>query len=125
MKLCGRQIVNKIFFIFQDADETWPKDDGLPNGVAIAIADLVDCRLMTKQDEPRCFVQYREPWIEERPCVTPSGLKGVKFIKKELWCWVFENVEEIEPFEINGKQGWATLTEEEKVKIKIKAHSKG
>ena len=79
------------------------KDEEVPNGVAIAIAELVDCRKMEPRDRMKCFVN----WHHSR------------------WCWIFENVEAIEPFEIKGKQGWAILTEEENLKIKIlKSHTK-
>lgn len=73
------------------------KEDEVPNGVAIAIANLVDCRKMEPKDRAKCFVN-----------MSPSR-----------WCWIFENVEAIEPFEMKGKQGWAILTEEDKLKIKI------
>ncbi len=68
-------------------------------GCAIAIGDLVDCRPMTKEDADKCFVGYNED--------------------KKLWCWIFENVRKIEPFQIRGKQGWGILDEETKSKIKI------
>ena len=70
-----------------------------PLGMAIAIGDLVDCRPMTKEDADKCYVRYRED------------------IK--LWCWIFENIRAIEPFEIRGKQGWGILDEQTKSKIII------
>ncbi len=66
-------------------------------GKAIAIDDLVDCRPMTKEDEDKCFVEYRQ----------------------DRYCWIFDNVKPIEPFPIKGKQGWTILDEETKDKIKI------
>lgn len=69
----------------------------LPMGQAIAIGNLAGCRRMTRADEDRCFVEYRP----------------------ELWCWIFEEVQPIELFEIKGKQGWAILDAETKSKIKI------
>ncbi len=95
-KICGAKIFSKIFSLFNIDPDNWPHVK-LPMGKAIAIGDLVDCRKMTPQDEDRCFVEYND----------------------QRWCWVFENVEAIEPFEIKGKQGWAILSEEEKLKIKI------
>lgn len=72
-------------------------------GQAIAIADLVDCRLMTPDDEDATFVEYWHPNAD-----TGIGKR---------YCWVFENVKPIEPFEIKGKQGWAILDAETKAKI--------
>jgi hypothetical protein len=86
--------------------------DTLPLGYPIAIGDIVDCRPMTKEDEDKCFVAYREPWEHISP-------KTGKKTTKRLYCWVFENVREIEPLFWKGKQGWAVLDEETKAKIKI------
>ena len=69
----------------------------LPTGMAIAIADLVDCRKMEKYDEDKCYVQYHH----------------------ELYCWIFENVQAIEPFPYKGSQGWSILDQATKDKIKI------
>jgi len=88
-------------------------EDILPNGFAIAIANLVDCRPMTKQDEDKCFVAFKEPWVHISP---KTGKKTIK----RLWCWVFEDVQPIEPFHYKGKQGWAILTPDIIEKIKIK-----
>jgi hypothetical protein len=85
-------------------------------GSAIAISVLVDCRPMTKEDEDKCYVRYREPWTEER---VNKKTGKVKIIHKQLWCWVFEKVKPIQPFQIDGKQGWAILTDEEKNKIRV------
>lgn len=67
------------------------------NGYAVAIGDLVDCRPMTKKYEDACFVRY---------------IPG-------LWCWIFKNVQAMEPFPIKGKQGWSILDEETIGKIKV------
>lgn len=67
------------------------------SGQAIAIAELVDCRPMTKDDEDKCFVEYREG----------------------LYCHVYKNVREIEPFDWKGTQGWRELTWEMKQDIKL------
>lgn len=58
------------------------------NGYAICIGDLVGCRPMEPKDEDICFVRYR-----------PG-----------LWCWVFANVQSVEPFPYKGKQGWVKLS---------------
>jgi hypothetical protein len=76
---------------------TEPSCYNLPKGKAIAIADLVRCRLMQPGDAPLCYVEYR-----------PG-----------LWCWVFENVQAIQPFPWKGKQGWSILDDATKAKIKI------
>lgn len=68
----------------------------LPLGKAIAVGELTDCRPMTEEDADKCFVAYREG----------------------LWCWVFENVRPIHPFDFKGKQGWGILDNETKQKIK-------
>lgn len=75
------------------------------NNVAIAIGNLIDCRQMLKEDERRCFVQYKEPWQE-------WSEKRQKFIEKRLWCHVYENVRRVKPFEIKGAQKWKKLTPE-------------
>lgn len=65
-------------------------------GKAIAIGNLVDCRLMYLNDEEKCFVKYNP----------------------NLWCHIYENVRPIEPFEWKGSQGWRKLDEETINKIK-------
>lgn len=72
-----------------------PLDEPLPHGMAIAVATLVDCREMTKADEAACFVEYCEPWIDE---------KGKE---KRLWCHIYENVRPIQPFPWKGSQGFS------------------
>lgn len=71
--------------------------NSLPSGEAIAIGDLVSCRPHTLQDMRKSFVNH----------------------DANLFSWVFENVQQIEPFEIKGKQGWDILTPEIIAKIKI------
>ena len=68
-----------------------------PNGMAIAVGELIDCRPMTKDDEDACFVEY---W---------NG----------LWCHVYKNVRPIEPFPLKGSQGWRKLDDEIISKIKF------
>lgn len=60
------------------------------NGTAIGIGRLVDCRLMKKSDEDKCFVQY----------------------SPDLWCHIYQEVKAIEPFPWKGSQGWRKLTKE-------------
>lgn len=91
--ISGQQTRYRIYEVLN----TEPSCFNLPKGQAIAIADLVDCRPMTKEDEDICFVEYR-----------PG-----------LYCWVFENVQAIEPFPFKGKQGWSILDEESAAKIKV------
>lgn len=77
------------------------------NGYAIAIGRLVDCRPMTKEDEDKCFVAYREPWVDGNEK------------QRQLYCHVYEDVKAIEPFPWKGSQGWTELDEETKSKIKF------
>jgi hypothetical protein len=77
--------------------ETLKDEEDIPNGVAIGIGDLIDCRKMLPEDRNKCFVGWH-----------PSR-----------WCWVFDNVQPIEPFQIKGKQGWGVLDDETKTKIKV------
>ncbi len=60
-----------------------PKIPGFPSGQAIAIATLVDCRPMTKQDE-----------VEACCKVYPGA-----------YSWVLEDIRAIEPFDVKGKPG--------------------
>lgn len=67
-------------------------------GYAIAIGELVDCRLMTIEDEKKCYTTYRQG----------------------LYCHVYDNVRPILPFKIKGSLGWMNLDVDTKLKIKIK-----
>lgn len=67
------------------------------HGFAIAIGKLVDCRPMTPEDADACFVAYR------------TG----------LWCHIYEDVQAIEPIPWKGAQGWRTVPDDVKSKIKI------
>ena len=60
------------------------------NGNAFAVAELVDCRPMTKADEANCFVKHKEG----------------------LYCHVYENVKRIKPIPFKGTQGWQTVKPE-------------
>lgn len=88
--------------------------DLFQKGVAIAVGRLVDCRLMTKEDEDKCFVKYCEPWIEEHE---NKKTGKVKLVEKQLWCHIYEDVKAIELFPWKGSQGWTRVTEEQKSKI--------
>ncbi len=72
-------------------------------GQAIGIGWLADCRRMTPSDEAKTFVKFK--------------------IEQVRYCWVFENVQPIEPFEWSGSQGWTILTDEQKDKIKVLTHT--
>ena len=90
MTISGRNQFDRMNTILQDGEAAI-------TGKAIAIGDLVDCRRMTLRDADKCFVEFHA----------------------SRWCWIFENVQAIEPFEIKGKQGWAILDEATKNKIHI------
>jgi len=110
ISISGYQTHDKIKEVFGHTKHTMLSQLFLPNGCPIAIGNLIDCRPMTKQDEDKCFVRFREPWVE---------LTQTKTLHKRLYCWIFADVQKVEPFEIKGKQGWAILDEETKAKIKI------
>lgn len=88
------------------------------NEYAIAIGNLVHCREMHKADEYKCFVNYREPWIEERISKKTGKIRRVKM---KLYCHIYENVRAIEPIPWKGSQGWREVPEEIKQTIKILA----
>lgn len=71
------------------------KTSQLPRGVAIAIGRLTASRPLQVLDLPKAFV------------ANPVG----------LYAHFYDEVTPIEPFEIKGKQGWWTLTDEVKNKI--------
>jgi hypothetical protein len=60
-----------------------PKRHGLPTGVALAIADVIDCRPMTKADEPAACCD----------------------IYPKAWSWVLANVRAIDHFKVKGQLG--------------------
>lgn len=59
-------------------------------GKAIAVGRLVDCRKMVKEDEDKCFVQFREG----------------------RYCHVYENVIKIMPFYWKGTTRWKNVPDE-------------
>ena len=67
-------------------------------GKAIAIGYLSECRMMRESDADRCFVLFN----------------------RGIYCYIFEHVQQIEPFEWKGTQGWKTLTHEQKQLIQLK-----
>jgi hypothetical protein len=66
-------------------------------GKAIGIGKLIDCRLMTKEDEEKCFVDFH-----------PG-----------LFCHVYENVLPILPFKWEGSQKWRIVSDEIKNSIRL------
>lgn len=114
-KLQTGNIQDKLYPLFHLQDPWGHMMKELPNGKAIAIGKLVDCRPMTKADEEACYVEYQEPWIEPKKTKGPVS----SLIEKRLWCHVYEDVHAIEPFDWKGKQGWSTLTWEDRKKIII------
>lgn len=85
-------------------------------GKAIAIGCLVNTWEMRPQDEDRCFVQYKKPWLET---VTSKTTGKTKQVTKRLYCHEYADVMPIKPFEWKGKLGFSNLTEEQKKKIVI------
>jgi hypothetical protein len=66
-------------------------------GKAIAIGKLTDCRHMLESDAEKCFVLFN----------------------RGTYCYVFEQVQRIEPFDWKGTQGWKILSDEEKQLIRV------
>ena len=66
-----------------------------PVAKAIAVGNLIQCRPMVKEDEDACFVRWRD----------------------ELWCWVFDEVRPIKPFDWKGQLGLTELGQHIKDKI--------
>lgn len=64
-------------------------------GVALGIGRLIECRLMEKQDEEICFVNFTEG----------------------LYCHIYEEVVPIVPFKIKSKLGLFELQQEDINKI--------
>jgi hypothetical protein len=56
-------------------------------GKALSIGFLSYSRKMKLEDEDKCFVEYYP----------------------DLYCWEFDTVRSIEPFDYKGKQGWTLL----------------
>lgn len=115
MSISGETQMERIMKILPEPKGNFYLDDFqkyFQKGVAIAVGNLVDVRLMTKEDEDKCFVKYYAPWIEER-----ETLNGIKKVEKKLWCHIYEDVKAIKPFPWKGSQGWTRVTEEHKSKI--------
>lgn len=74
------------------------KNEKIELGSAIAVGKLVDCRVMTPEDEKKCFVKY-----------SPN-----------LYCHIYEDVKAIEPFNLKGQIGWMNINDEILNKIKYK-----
>lgn len=67
------------------------------SGIAIAVGKLIDCRLMRKEDEDKCFVEFYP----------------------DLFCHVYSNVKPIKPIIWKGTQGWKEVTEDIKRTIEV------
>lgn len=110
MDISGISETQRIFTSLNDA--------GIkePTGMAIAIGRLVHCRPMTKQDEKDCYVQYFEPWTEQK-----ENKRGfIIHREKRLYCHIYEDVRAIVPFEWKGTQGFQTLNYSTISKIRYK-----
>lgn len=64
-----------------------PIIEGLPNGVAVATATIVGCRLMTIEDE------------DEAQCQMSEG----------RYAWLLKDINPIVPFKVTGQQGFFTV----------------
>ena len=66
-------------------------------GKAIAVGYLSECRLMQEADSKKSFVKFN----------------------RGIYCYVFEHVQPIKPFNWQGSQGWKTLTSEQRQLIEL------
>jgi hypothetical protein len=87
---------DREFFRINEKFDDWTRV--CLDGQAFALGRLIDCRPMRVQDENACFAQYR-----------PG-----------LFCHVYRDVREIEPFPCKGAQKWGTVGPEYKALIKFK-----
>jgi hypothetical protein len=91
-RICGKRVwdrlISNISFGIMDMK--------YGHGNAIAIGRLVDCRPMEPEDEDACFVQYHP----------------------DLYCHIYEDVQRIEAFPWKGKQGWSTLKDADRFRIR-------
>lgn len=85
---CGNRLAAEIAGICPDQ----------PQGMAIAIGNLVDCRPLSPNDAH--FIQWSPGWAQ-------------------LWGWHFENVTLIEPFAFKGQVGLPRVGDEAKRKIRL------
>lgn len=79
-----------------------PEGEHLMNvnmGHAIAVGELVDCRMMREEDQDKCFVEWNS----------------------DLYCHVYKDVRAIDPFMFPGQQGWKKLEQEFINSIKYKS----
>lgn len=70
--------------------------EAIPIGCALGIADLVGCRPMEPADATEAFIRWH--W--------------------RRYCWIFENVQPIQPFYYKGHQGWRIIPPEVRAQIK-------
>ncbi len=103
LRISGEEQLRRIeLFIGSD----WRVNKNILNGCAIMLGRLVDCRLMAKEDENKCFVKYREPWLEERVSKKTGKRKTVKV---SLYCHIYEDIKSIQPIPYEGAQGWRKI----------------
>lgn len=92
--LSNTDVLNNIERILKQEPTRWLK------GYALCVADLVEVRLLTLEDEPMAFVN----------CIGAKvDIVNKKDVVKNQWALVFNNVTRIEPFQFKGKQGVGIL----------------
>jgi hypothetical protein len=84
---CGQELMSEIALHCPEQ----------PQGVAIAIGELVDCRPIRPEDAH--FINYHRGW-------------------GHMYGWHFENMMAIQPFPHKGQQGMPRLSQETKNKIR-------
>ena len=86
-QICGPEQIARMSALFNRKLNIDSLEDHLPNGVAIAIGRLVDCRPMNPGDENSCFVKYYP----------------------DLFCHIYKHITPIDPLEFKGSQGWKSI----------------
>lgn len=81
--ICGHHQLNRITALISHKEAEMYAN----RGKALKVGMLVGCRPMNKEDEDKCFVEYHST----------------------LWCHIYTNVRNIEPFPWKGSQGWRTV----------------
>lgn len=68
------------------------------NGSGLGFGDLVEVRLLTKEDEPKAFVKFKGERV-----VQDKNFEIKTYVQ---WALIFENLERVTPFTFDhGKQG--------------------
>lgn len=83
--------------LWEEITDTDPHSFSFPMGCAIAVANLVNCQIMTNANSVPCYQ------ISIDSVSTQEKLAGIWEIGR--YAWKFENVRQIDPFYCRGFQG--------------------